>query len=543
MMAELARLALVGSPTGRGRKQYDPGGSIRVALVEALARLDERVPMTPALGPVEFGPQIVSGKIVVDQSSRLRPPPRAGMLAPVADRVPVTLLEPALRHRDAQIRADAVMFLGAWGERAPLEWIMDALADRDDKVRIQALLTLPDLGARAAPLLVAALADGDRRIHRLAAGAMGRLGDAAPIEPLLAVAQDGDAEVRKAAWDSLHALGTRVPMDAALAALRDDNYWVRWQAIRALETFGDQAPIAALVAALLSDGDSLVRSRAAHVLEAQGDRAPVEPLVAASRDPDPSVRAAAVTALAAFGEQAPRESIRAALHDEANPVRKVAVAVLGRLDALDALPLLVWAVEDADAEVRVAAVEALAALGEQAPLAPLVAALDDEDLHVQAAALDALGRLGERAPVDTLVATLGHSIYLVRLVAARALMKTHPEAVLAVVSEAEAIVRGEAPGAVLGSILHSFVADGIGTLAAEGATIPPVLVERLVALLDWPYWEVRVKAIQALGKLSPPLPETATEKLRALQHDATSRAVRVAATQVLTARREPGWRG
>jgi HEAT repeat protein len=154
--------------------------------------------------------------------------------------------------------------------------------------------------------------------------------------------------------------------------------------------------------------------------------------------------------------------------------------------------------------------------------------------------LDALGRLGERAPVEALVAALGHSIYLVRLVAAQALVKTHPEALLTAAPEAAAILGGEVPGAVLGSILHSFIADGIGTLAVEGETIPPVLVERLITLLDWPFWEVRVKAIQALGKLPPPLPETATEKLRALQHDADSRAVRAAAALAFTARQEPG---
>jgi HEAT repeat protein len=61
----------------------------------------------------------------------------------------------------------------------------------------------------------------------------------------------------------------------------------------------------------------------------------------------------------------------------------------------------------------------------------------------------------------------------------------------------------------------------------------PRYVEYLSQLLDWPYWEVRMKAAEALSKLRHPLLEATLRRLLVLRHDPQSRAVRVAANEAL----------
>lgn len=52
-------------------------------------------------------------------------------------------------------------------------------------------------------------------------------------------------------------------------------------------------------------------------------------------------------------------------------------------------------------------------------------------------------------------------------------------------------------------------------------------------LLDWPYWEVRMKAAQALGAVQRNIPDRAIRRLLELRQDPDSRAVREAADNAL----------
>jgi HEAT repeat protein len=61
----------------------------------------------------------------------------------------------------------------------------------------------------------------------------------------------------------------------------------------------------------------------------------------------------------------------------------------------------------------------------------------------------------------------------------------------------------------------------------------PTLFDVLTQLLHWPYWEVRMKAVQALGKLQGKIPDATIHRLFALHEDPDSRAVRQAASEAL----------
>lgn len=75
----------------------------------------------------------------------------------------------------------------------------------------------------------------------------------------------------------------------------------------------------------------------------------------------------------------------------------------------------------------------------------------------------------------------------------------------------------------------NFLADTIGKM--EHAT--PELMARLGKLLDWPYWEVHLKAVQALGQFRRNIPDATLCRLLELRHDPHSRAVREAVEEAL----------
>jgi HEAT repeat protein len=192
---------------------------------------------------------------------------------------------------------------------------------------------------------------------------------------------------------------------------------------------------------------------------------------------------------------------------------------------------LLAALSDKSALVRRAAARAIAwrEEGEHFPIEPLLAGLDDNDVLVRALVVRALGQAGIRAPKELLVAALGSSEEVVREAAAEALKRTHPDALFAVIPEVLAIVNGQGAGSVFGSLVQGFIAETIGNLGFASSN----LLEQLTLLLDWPYWEVRMKAAQALGKLRRNIPDAAIRRLLELRRDPQSRTVCVVANDAL----------
>src|SRR5260370_38107059 len=84
-----------------------------------------------------------------------------------------------------------------------------------------------------------------------------------------------------------------------------------------------------------------------------------------------------------------------------------------------------------------------------------------------------------------------------------------------VVPKARKTLRERIPDTILGSITQSFIADLIGNMKYSD----PMLVETLAQLLDWPYWQVRMKAASALGEVRRNIPDTAIRRLLALRSD------------------------
>jgi HEAT repeat protein len=279
-----------------------------------------------------------------------------------------------LSDNNAEVRRGAAFALGKIGGEGDPRQAMDALThslgDKDAAVRDFAasglgdvLMVLGNAGkpywSVAGPALRAALKDGQPRVRRSAAYALGAFGpDAAPArDDLITAAGDSSPIVRQnAAW-ALGRLGKEIG-DDGVAQLRN----------------------------LLKDTDEpLVRRDALHALGEVGyptaHPAVRAMLQTAAAESDGVVRKAAVEALDHLVGKEDREyasELYPLLKDKDSETRYNAAFVLGKIggkEAVPALPALVEALKDQDPHFQELAAAALQSIGPDA--APAVEALGD----------------------------------------------------------------------------------------------------------------------------------------------------------------------
>jgi HEAT repeat protein len=490
----------------------------------------------------------------------------ARILGSLGNYSPIDTLKIASCDEDAHVRAAAVRALGQQGQRVPIQRLTGALDDADWKVRLAAVEALERQGIlKSVERLIAMLNDKAEPVPLRAAAVetLGTLGKEAPIEPLLLALDDQIGSIRAAATGILWRLVDHVPVDRLCSALNDADWKVRVSAAKALGRLKELAPVERLVASL-DDKNESVRVAAVKALGMLGERAPLEPLLAAMEDMSMDVRSTAVKALGKLGEHAPLEPLLAAMEDRDWQVHVAAVEALGRLGARTPVERLAGALDDSGDIiwwVRRAAAEALGRQGERAPVKALVAALGDSnsavritvarvlinleeqvptellmdtlhgggDSHERAETALILGKLKVEAATEELVAALGDSNEAVRDAVARVLYQKYPDVLPPVISEATAVLLRQGASLVFGSLSRGFIAELIGYAGQSS----PALVEKLTSLLSWHYWEVRMNAVEALGKLQRNIPDESIRRLLDLRHDPQSPAVRKAADVAL----------
>ena len=127
------------------------------------------------------------------------------------------ILLSALRDGDSRIRRSAAEALGALGDRQAVPALLSALHDEDGWTRITAAEAL---GLGADPSLVRGLRELNKRIRRSAAEALGALGDRQAVPALLSALRDEDGGGGITAAQALGAIGDRQAVPALLGALR-----------------------------------------------------------------------------------------------------------------------------------------------------------------------------------------------------------------------------------------------------------------------------------------------------------------------------------
>lgn len=247
--------------------------------------------------------------------------------------------------------------------------------------------------------LIAALKSEATWARKIAAEALGCIGDSRFIEPLIEALNDKYEHVIEAAAEALVKIG-KPSVEPLAAALKQGDPWVRYYAARALGQLGweprdDDESVQALVEALRHN-DSSVRRAATYALgtldwQPRDDGESVRTLVEALRDSDSSVRHYAARVLAELGWE-PRDD---------GEEFYFLIAKRGYDACLDmddrAVPWLITALTDNSpdsSDCRRAAARVLGDTGDKRAIKPLVATLKDEDSNVRREAANALEKLG-----------------------------------------------------------------------------------------------------------------------------------------------------
>lgn len=111
--------------------------------------------------------------------------------------------------------------------------LLEALKDGDKDIRLGAIDTLCEialedkLDVNAIKPLIQALKDEDKNVRRLAAQALGAIGDARAIEPLTQTLKDGDTTVRQNAAYALGYIYDDRVIEPLKMALKDPSWFVR----------------------------------------------------------------------------------------------------------------------------------------------------------------------------------------------------------------------------------------------------------------------------------------------------------------------------
>jgi len=421
------------------------------------------------------------------------------------------------------------------------------------------------------PDLARMLTDTEARIRRRAALAIGHVGLAAGVDPLLGTLDDPDPEVRQMAAFALGLIGDARARDRLVAALGDASPLVQGSAAEALGLIGDaaaadavgrfvaQAVQSSALAQAPGDDDDARRdtpSAAARLgifalvrLKAYG------PLAAAVLDGSGQPRVRWWPVAFALQRLEDKRALPAllTLAKEANPyTRGFAVKGLGALKDALALPVLMPLMTSGERNVLVETIRALGRIADRSSAPALLKIAHDAsaDPFVRLEVVSALGSIQTQEVVETLLDVLADPSPPVRVAALRSLATADPENFVTILSGLDPDPHWSVRAAlatVLGTLTPDIAAPRLQPLLddAEQRVIPAALgalvklkapnaVEVLLAKLKADDFAVRAAAAAGIGELKPPNGAAAlADAYRFGQRDAThtARAAALAALQ------------
>jgi HEAT repeat protein len=347
------------------RKLDDESAAVRVAVIDALAKLRHHAsvaPLADSLGGLSRRSKgLKEGEEQVSQSVEYEALARAlGALGAVAVPSLLRLLGSEVR----ETRRWAAHALGLARDSRAVEPLIKTLADSRSDVRKAAALALGTIGdSLALDPLVKTLASRDHETRRAAAVALGNIGSGRAVDALRAISEDPNEPVQLAVVDALRKIGglragtvlrtiidagkknVREAAETALSSLEFAPTSASERAAAAVlkgyfaSAAGEgEAAVEALVDALGSK-DADRRRQAAEALAMLRSPAAIDPLLRALKDHDLSVQSAACKALAGTG-QAAVEGLSPMLSHHDSSVQRQAALALGDIgDPRAAAPL------------------------------------------------------------------------------------------------------------------------------------------------------------------------------------------------------------
>jgi len=263
--------------------------------------------------------------------------------------------------------------------------------------------------------LVRLLNHSDPDIQYHAVEALGEIGDAGAVEPLITLLKHEEVSgVRWKTAESLVKIGAP-SVEPLIGVLQHPDSDVRWKAAIALGEIRDPRAIGPLIRQL-SDTDRFVKSRVAHALGMIGAPA-VHPLIQTLHDGDGNQRWGAAIALGGIKDPAAVDPLILTLADKYENVRAEAAAALVAVGEPAIAPLIRF-LKYSEGTVRIDVMTALGELHASDAIEPLVQMLekaDEGERRAIAATLDSIvtpaaEQLAKRLWNDNDHDTTGHDI-------------------------------------------------------------------------------------------------------------------------------------
>ena len=242
------------------------------------------------------------------------------------------------------------------------------------------------------PDLLRLLRDEEARLRRRAALAVGRVGLADGVDPLIERLSDEEAEVREMAAFALGVLGDPRARAPLVAALADPSPLVQGSAAEALGLIGDPASAEA-VGKMVTAAFATFSGAAQPPGEADDGR----------RDTVTSACRLGIFALVRLKGYPPLASAVLDARGEPRLTWWPIAYALGRLEDKRALPALLTLARDSHPYTRSFAVKGLGALKDPSAMPALVPLIASGDRPVRIEAIRAVGRIGDRSAAAPLL--------------------------------------------------------------------------------------------------------------------------------------------
>jgi HEAT repeat protein len=301
------------------------------------------------------------------------------------------------------MRKDAARALGKIGDARAVEPLIKALKEDEVLVSAEAARALGKIGgARAVEALMKALKE-DSRVH-------------SPSEESQLLGVE-DVRMREEATRALGKIGElaveplieAIHMDPLIGLKNGRSAYL--YAIEALGATGDPRAVEPLISELARGRGRLT---AVEALGEIGDPRAVKPLIEALKDVSEFVQKAAVLALSKIGGEEAEKALK---------IFKTAVKTVSLLEKNRDVEGLIKALKDEDLVVRRGAASALGKIRDARAVEPLIQALKDKDSSVRWGAAVALGRIGDARATEPLNQALKDENSVVRSFAKEALRK------------------------------------------------------------------------------------------------------------------------
>jgi HEAT repeat protein len=353
------------------------------------------------------------------------------------------------------------------------------------------------------PDLVRLLSDGEARIRRRAALAIGHVGLKEGVAPLVALlARETDPEVKQMAAFAIGLVGDTSAHDPLVAALGDASPLVKGSAAEALGLIGDASaadPIAQMLSAILQAGA---------LTQIPGDQDD------AGRDSPAAAFRLGVYALARLKAYPALAS--AVLDQNGQPRTRwwpVAYA-LQRVEDKRALPALLTLAKESHPYTRAFAVKGLGAIGDPGALPTLIPLLTSGERAVLIETIRALGKIGDRSAAEPLLKVVRDG-------------SVDPQVRLESVTALGNLRGGIAALPGVNDLLLDVMTDPVPAIRAAAlrsvATMDPENFITILSTLDADsHWSVRAALASALGTMTS---EVALSRLKGMLNDGDQRVI------------------